>query len=140
MRTTTIDVTPAGNGLFQVDLRDDAGESTHEVAVPDTFARRFEDDEEVALKDVVLAAVEWRLDHEGREDLPPSFSLADLEGDDAQQRIAEIARSRATGVSPATGEQRGERTSTDSDERLVEQVKQEQADGEVSSPKNGPRF
>lgn len=41
---TAIDVTPAGNRLFQVDIRDAEGESRHEVTVPDELVEQLDTD------------------------------------------------------------------------------------------------
>lgn len=133
MPSTSIDVTPAGTGLFQVDLRDERGQSTHEVAVPDDYAEQFAGDD-VALQDVVIATMEWRLDREDRQDIPNRFSLADLAGTgDFDEQLPALARSRATDASPPTGQHTGSRNEDDQDDRLLEQVREEQSRGELSS-------
>lgn len=133
MPSTSIDVTPAGTGLFQVDLRDEQGQSTHEVAVPDEYAERFAGDE-VSLQDVVAATMEWRLDREPREDIPNSFSIGELSGTgDFDQQVAASARDRASGVSPTTGQHTTTRDQADQDDKLLDQVREEQSRGEVSS-------
>lgn len=133
--TTVTDITPAGNGLFQVTLADERGSSQHEVAVPDGFVDEVMGDDagDVALTDVVLAAVDWRIAYEDRWDLEPSFSLGDLRGvDDFEREVAARARRWAASPSP-TADQR-EDTSAGPNARLVEQTSREQQTGRASSP------
>ena len=135
MTTTVTDITPAGNGLFQVTLTDERGSSQHEVAVPDGFVEEVLGDDagDVAVQDVVLAAVDWRIAYEDRWDLDPSFSLGDLRGvGDFEQEVAARARRWAMSSSP-TADQR-EDTSAGPNARLVDETAREQAAGEASSP------
>lgn len=135
MASAVTDITPVGNGLFQVTLADDRGSSQHEVAVPDGFVEEVLGDAagEVALQDVVLAAVDWRIAHEDRWELAPAFSLDELRGvGDFEEQLPGRARRWARHGSPTARPDRD--TSAGPDDRLVEEVRAEQQTGQASSP------
>lgn len=135
MTTTVTDITPAGNGLFQVTLADERGTSQHEVAVPDGFVEEVlgADAGDVALQDVVLAAVDWRIAYEDRWELEPSFSLDQLRGvGDFEEELA--ARARRWAASPSPHEEQREEPRAGSNARLVDETSREQETGQASSP------
>lgn len=129
------DITPAGNGLFQVTLADDRGSSQHEVAVPDGFVEEVLGDAagEVSLQDVVLAAVDWWIAYEDRWDLAPVFSLDELRGvGDFEEQLP--ARARRWSMTPSPTATPDEEASAGPDDRLVQEVRAEQDRGQASSP------
>lgn len=136
---TAIDVTPAGNQLFQVDIRDAQGESRHEFTVPDDLLMQLDTDG-LALQDIVFASVQFLTSREDREDLAPRVSLADVAEryDDFAEQVPELARARATDEQPPTGA-RADQGRADEDtpltgrERLVAETKEAQANGQASS-------
>lgn len=134
---TAIEITPAGNRLFEVTIEDDRGTSRHEVAVPDGMVEEVLGDaaSDVSLQDVVLASLDWRLEHEDRQDFPTSFSLEELRGAaDFDQEIPRRALARASGDS-THGQHTDDRRGGDKHERLVEETREAQAEGQASSPR-----
>lgn len=138
--TSLVEIVPAGNQLFSVTLEDDQGTSQHEVAVPDGLAEDLLGDEagEYSLQDLVLASLDWRLQREEREDLPDTFSLADLRGvDDFDEQLPQRVANRAPSTSSTHRQHQPEREATNADQRLVEQVEREQETGDASRPRTG---
>ena len=129
----TVNVTPAGNRLFQVEIHDETGQSSHEVGVPDGFAARA-GVEDAAMQDVVLAAVRYLLERRDRSEIEGAFSLQDIAEnypdftESMSRRVADIA----TGQTPPTNLHVADEDRPDADERLVEQVRAEQAAGEAT--------
>lgn len=74
-----IEVTPAGNRLFRVEIEDDAGRSEHEVTVPDGYAEQLGAGD-VALQDLVRESVRFLLEREPKESILSSFALSDIPG------------------------------------------------------------
>lgn len=134
---TAIDITPAGNHLYQVDISDGDGESHHELTVPDDLVERWQIDE-IAMNDVVLAAVDLLVARDGRQSLDERIDLADVAVEDPEliERIPEHAHQRATEQSTPSNLHRTDPDEPSGDERLLEEVKQEQAEGSVSSPED----
>lgn len=138
--TSLVEIVPVGNQLFSVTLEDDQGTSQHEVAVPDGLAEDLLGDEagEYSLQDLVLASLDWRLQREEREDLPDTFSLADLRGvDDFDEQLPQRVASRAPSTSSTHRQHQPEREATNADQRLIEQVEREQEAGDASRPQTG---
>ena len=139
--TSLVEIVPAGNQLFTVTLEDDQGSSQHDVAVPDGLADELLGDDagDHSLQDVVLASLDWRLQRgETRDDLPRSFSLADLRGvDDFDEQLPKRVRNRAPSTASTHRQHQPERAATNADQRLVDQVQREQEDGEASGPQGG---
>lgn len=131
---TAIDVTPAGNQLYAVDIRDEDGSSSHTVTVPDHFLERL-DTEGVAVQDLVFAALAFLTSREGHQELDEQVDLAEVaeryEG--FTERIADLARQRSLrgleGDDAAGGDER-----PSGDDRLLAEVEQEQRDGDVTPP------
>jgi hypothetical protein len=128
---TAIDVTPAGNQLYSVDIRDEDGSSTHTVTVPDQFLDQVNTDG-VSVQDLVFAALAFLTSREGHHELDEQVDLAEVaeryEG--FTERIAALARQRTLQGAQDTGTG-DERPS--GDDRLLAEVKQEQREGEVTS-------
>lgn len=70
----TIDVTPAGNNLFQVQVTDEQGSSSHEVAIPDGYPQEL-GVEDVPLQDLVFESFRFLLEREPREQILGTFEL-----------------------------------------------------------------
>lgn len=134
-----VDITPAGNALFQVTLEDERGTSQHEVAVPDGMVEDLLGDEagQVTLQDVALAAIDWYLARDDRQQLAPSVSLDEWHdvGDFAEQMPPRVRRWAAT-PSPVYRPDPNEEGTGNADARMVEQVRRDQAAGEASSPRD----
>ncbi|MDX1622077.1 MAG: hypothetical protein R3320_13855 [Nitriliruptorales bacterium] len=138
---TSLNVTPAGNNLFQVEIEQTTGEETREavveVAVPDGFLDDLALEGDAGPQDVVLEAVRFVLDRTDHPDeLEPRMSLDDVA--DQYPGFTESLGRRFNGAadkgSGTVHEQHIEdRTSQDSDDRLVEQVREEQAEGQASA-------
>ena len=130
---TAIDVIPAGNQLYEVEVHDADGTSTHQVSVADDFLESLDADG-VAAQDLVFAAMAFLADREGHHELDDRIELAELaeryEG--FTDRIADLARQRTLQEARRADEPSDEPTG---DERLLEEVEQEQRDGDVSQPK-----
>jgi hypothetical protein len=127
---TAIEIVPAGNQRYQVEIEDDEGRSRHEVDVPDDLRDRL-DTEGIAMQDVVRAAVEFLIDQEGRQRLDRQIDLGDVAAryEGFVEVVPEQAHRRATDAEPPTGQRVTERDDRSSDERLVDEVRQEQAEG-----------
>ena len=135
---TAIDVTPAGNQLFQVDVKDADGDSRHEVTVPDDLLMKLDTDG-LAMQDIVFASVQFLTSRQDRADLPPSIDLAEVADryDDFTEQVPELARARASEDGPAHGS-RAQQELADEDqpltgrERLIAETKEAQANGQAS--------
>ena len=129
----TVNVTPAGNKLFQVEIHDETGDSTHEVGVPDGFPARV-GVEDAALQDVVLAAVRYLLERRDRDQLENRFSLQDVAESypDFTESVSRRVKDIATGMTPPTDMHVADEERVDADERLVEQVREEQEAGQAT--------
>jgi hypothetical protein len=131
---TRIDVTPAGNQLYQVDIEDQEGTSQHEVGVPDALLMRL-DVRGLAMHDVVHAAVEFLIEQVGRDDLDADIDLG-VEAERYERFEEEVparARERAS-AEPQTEEGSTDPDAPTGDERLVAEVQQEQREGRASRP------
>lgn len=135
---TAIDVTPAGNQLFQVDVKDADGDSRHEVAVSDDLLMKL-DTSGLALQDIVFASVQFLTSREDREDLPPRIDLAEVAEryDDFTEQVPELARARTTDDEPPTGTRAKQELAEEDQpltgrERLIAETKEAQANGQAS--------
>jgi hypothetical protein len=130
---TAIDVIPAGNQLYEVEVRDADGTSTHQVSVADDFLEQLDADG-VAAQDLVFAAMAFLADREGHHELDDRIELAELADryEGFTDRIADLARQRTLHEARRADEPADEPTG---DERLLEEVEREQRDGQVSQPK-----
>lgn len=135
--TSIVDIAPAGNALFQVTLEDERGTSQHEVAVPDGLVEDLLGDDagDVSLQDVALAALDWYLARDDRQQLAPSVSLADWcdDGDFTDQMPARVRRWAAS-PSPVHRPDPNAEGTGNADARMVEQVRREQDAGDASRP------
>jgi hypothetical protein len=129
---TAIDVIPAGNQLYEVEVRDADGTSTHQVSVADHFLEQLDVDG-VAAQDIVFAAMAFLADREGHHELDDRIELAELAGryEGFTDRIADLARQGTLREARRQGEPSDEPTG---DERLLEEVKREQQEGDASRP------
>ena len=132
-----VDIVPGGNQLFRVTLEDQDGTSEHDVTAPDGIAEDLLGDEagDHSMRDLVWAAMQWQLEQESREEVPNTLSLQELRGvGDFDQRVPAIVRERTTNMPPTHQQHLNTREGRDQDQRLLDEVKQEQAEGEASSP------
>ena len=129
---TAIDVIPAGNQLYEVEVRDEDGTSTHQVSVADHFLEALDADG-VAAQDLVFAAMAFLADREGHHELDDRIELAELADryEGFTDRIADLARQRTLHEARRQDEPSDEPTG---DERLLAEVEREQRDGDVSQP------
>ena len=132
---TAIDVVPAGDQLYEVEVRDADGTSSHQVSVSDDFLEEL-DTEGVAAQDVVFAAMAFLADREGHHELDDRIELAELAGryEGFTHRIADLARQGTLREARRQSEPSDEPTGN---ERLLEDVQREQRDGEASQPRDG---
>ena len=132
---TRIEVTPAGNQLYQVDIEDGEGRSQHEIGVPDALLMRL-DVRGLAMRDVVHAAVDFLVDQVGRQALDAEVDLGieaeRYEGFD--EEVPARARQRASSDEPPTGMRTVDRDAPRGNERLVAEVEEEQRQGRASQP------
>lgn len=139
---TAIDVTPAGNQLFQVDVKDADGDSRHEVSVSDDLLMKLDTDG-LALQDIVFASVQFLTSRQDRVDLPPRIDLGEVAEryDDFTEQVPELARARASDDAPPHGS-RATQELADEDqpltgrERLIAETKEAQANGQASQGTN----
>lgn len=140
MPASVIDIDTAGNGLFRVTVEDTSGStSDHEVTVPDGLMEDLLGDEagEFALRDLVWAAMQWELRREAPEAIPTRIQLAELRGTaDFDQEVPALVRGRARAAGAAAHGKQESRAEVDSDARLVEETRQEQASGMADSPRD----
>lgn len=129
-----IEVTPAGNHLYEARIQDGEGESTHQVTVPDDIVSRM-DTEGVSMRDVVTAAVEFLAGREDRETLDDHIDLAEAARryDDFLALIPSRARELAT-VPDAQLTPDDEPAPPTGDERLRQEVDAEQREGDATPP------
>lgn len=135
---TSLNVTPAGNNLFQVEVQDSRPETTNhtsfEVSVPDGFVDDLALEEGAATQDVVLEAVRFVLDRtddpdqiDGRLDL---YELAEQYPGFTESLGRAVDRGQ--GSAPTDQQHTATRSQQSSDERLVEETRQAQADGNAT--------
>jgi hypothetical protein len=132
-----INVTPAGNQLYEVDIRDQQGGSQHEISVPDALLDRMDTDG-IAVQDIVRAAVEFLTTRQSREDLDVDIDLSAM-ADRYEEFVVQVparARELATDQGPPTGIHTADRDEPTGDERLVAEVRAEQADGQATDPRD----
>ncbi len=132
---TRIDVTPAGNQLYQVDIEDRDGRSQHEIGVPDALLMRL-DVRGLAMRDVVHAAVEFLVEQVGRDGLGAEVDLG-VEAeryDGFDEEVPVRARERASADEPPTGMRTTDLDAPTGNERLVAEVEEEQRQGQASRP------
>jgi hypothetical protein len=133
---TAIDVVPAGNQLYEVEVRDSDGTSTHQVSVADDFLASL-DTEGIAAQDVVFAAIAFLTDREGHHELDERFDLTEMADryEGFADRIADLARQGT--LQQARREGQPEPSEPTGDERLLQEVREEQRAGVVSQPTEG---
>jgi hypothetical protein len=136
---TAIDVTPAGNQLFQVDVKDADGDSRHEVTVSDDLLMKLDTDG-LAMQDIVFASVQFLTSREDREDLPPRIDLSEVAEryDGFVEQVPELARARQTDDEPMHGSRARQELAEEDQaltgrERLIAETKEAQANGQASS-------
>ena len=129
-----IEVTPAGNQLYLVDLRDGRS-SRHEVVLPTPLIERL-DTEGVAMRDVVVAAIEFLIDRDGRDTLPAAIDLGEVAREESDGRFVDHLQTRAHQVTdsapPREGPPGTDPSQPSGDDRLLAEVQQDQADGAAS--------
>lgn len=69
-----IDVTPAGNDLYRVEITDDQGMSSHEVTIPDGYADELGAGG-VPHTDLVFESIRFLLEREPKEQIMGRFEL-----------------------------------------------------------------
>lgn len=131
---TAIDVFPAGNQLYRVEIRDDDGTSSHEVTVPDDLVAGL-DTRNVAIQDLVFAAVAFLTSREGHHELDDRIDLSEVAGryEGFTARIADLARQRAEQQATRDEREHGDEQLS-GDERLLAEVEQEQRAGQATPP------
>lgn len=135
---TALNVTPAGNGLFQVDIVADTGdtrvERSIEVGVSDVITDLVAD-RDVALQDVAREAVRYLLDRGAVEDLPARVELADVADrhEGFVDAVVTSAEDSANVSAPPPGQHTAERSDADADDRLVAETRAAQEEGQASS-------
>lgn len=133
---TAIDIVPAGNQLYEVEISDQDGTSRHEVSVADSFLDELDTDG-VAAQDLIFAAVAFLTDREGHHELDDRIELSQVADryEGFRDRIADLARQRT--LHEARREDPSEASQPSGDERLLDEVRREQQAGEVSQPTEG---
>jgi hypothetical protein len=129
---STIQVTPAGNQLYEVEISDPEGTTTqHTVTLGDELVDRVATDD-VPMQDVVVAAMEFLTGRESRETLDREIDLAAVA--DRYEGFVEEVPARARILAdrePSHPVDEPERPT--GDDRLLAEVKEEQADGDAST-------
>lgn len=69
-----IDITPAGNDLFRVEITDGGGTSTHQVSIPDGYPHQLGVGD-VSHQDLVFASIRFLLERESKEQIMSEFAL-----------------------------------------------------------------
>lgn len=135
---TAINVIPAGNQLYQIEVDQEGDTSTHDLTIPDDLFAHV-DTQVVAMQDVALSAVEQLIDLEGRDALAPHIDLAAAAArhDDFVERVTAEAEQRATTATSPDGWQVTEADAPSGDDRLLAEVRAEQDEGEVSRAERG---
>ncbi len=133
-----INVIPAGNQLYQVEIDQDGDTSTHELTIPDDLFTHV-DSQVVSMQDVALAAVDQLVSLEGRDALDHHIDLgaAAARHDEFVERVTTQAEQVATTMTPPDGWQVTEADAPSGDDRLLAEVQAEQEAGEVSSSERG---
>ncbi|MDX1657358.1 MAG: hypothetical protein R3343_00920 [Nitriliruptorales bacterium] len=135
-----MNVTPAGNNLYQVEIEVDGGDDTQdsivEVAIPDGFLDDLALDGDASPQDVVLEAVRFVLDRtEQPDELAPRLSLDDLAERHpgfTERLDRRFADDPETGTGSTHAQHTAEREREDADDQLVAEVREEQAEGQAS--------
>ncbi len=70
----SIEVIAMGSGEFQVEVHDDAGQSTHRVVVPEGYMGEL-GVEDVAMQDLVRESFRFLLEREPKESIQREFEL-----------------------------------------------------------------
>ncbi|MDP8929958.1 MAG: hypothetical protein M3O70_15665 [Actinomycetota bacterium] len=70
----SIEVVPIGSGEFQVEVHDDAGQSTHRVVVPESYMERL-GVENASMQDLVRESFRFLLEREPKESIQAEFEL-----------------------------------------------------------------
>lgn len=70
----SIEVIPIGSGEFQVEVHDDAGQSTHQVVVPEGYMEEL-GVEDAAMQDLVRESFRFLLEREPKEQIQGEFEL-----------------------------------------------------------------
>ena len=132
---TAINVIPAGNQLYQVEIDQDGDTSTHELTIPDDLFTHV-DPQVVSMQDVALSAVDQLVRLEGRDALDRHIDLgaAAARHGEFLERVTAVAEQRATTATSPDGWQVSEADRPSGDDRLLAEVRAEQEDGEVSRP------
>lgn len=73
----SIEVIPIGSGEFQVEVHDDAGQSTHRVVVPEGYMQRL-GVENASMQDLVRESFRFLLEREPKESIQGEFELATI--------------------------------------------------------------
>lgn len=130
----SIHVTPAGDQLFEVELRDQQGASSHTVSVDDTLVERLAAND-VALQDVVIASLEFLTAREDREELDREIDLAAIAEryDGFTEQVPARARVLADQQTAPPTDDEGSQGELTGDDRLLAEVKEEQEQGEVDT-------
>ncbi len=139
MPASIIDIDTAGNGLFRVTIKDEQGTSDREVTVPDGMMEDLLGDEagDFALRDLAWAAMAWQLRREAPENIPARLELEELRGTaDFDTEVPALVRGRAQAAEAASHGKQESSAVTDSNDRLVQEVRDEQAAGEASTPRD----
>jgi hypothetical protein len=128
---SSIQVTPAGNQLYEVEIHDPEGTTTqHTVTLGDALLERVATDD-VPMQDVVVAAIEFLTGRESRDQLDAEIDLgavaARYEGFD--EEVPARARVLAGRESSHPVDDEGRPTG---DDRLLAEVEEEQAEGDAS--------
>jgi hypothetical protein len=128
----SIEVTPAGNQLYEVELRDTQGASHHTVSVDDRLVDTLATDD-VSMQDVVIASMEFLTGREAREELDREIDLAAIAEryDGFTEQVPARAQVLADQETAPPVDDDGAEGEPTGDDRLLAEVKSEQERGEV---------
>ncbi len=73
----SIEVIPMGSGEFQVEVHDDAGQSTHSVVVPEGYMEQL-GVQDAAMQDLVRESFRFLLEREPKESIQGEFELSTI--------------------------------------------------------------
>ena len=129
----TIHVTPAGEQLYEVELQDVDGDSRHTVSVEDPLVEQIATDE-MSMQDVVIAAMEFLTARVPRPELDRDISLATVAEryPGFVEQVPARARVLAQQMTAPPTDDEGAADAPTGDARLLAEVREEQAAGEVS--------
>jgi hypothetical protein len=133
---SSIQVTPAGNQLYEVEIHDPEGTTTqHTVTLGDALLDRVAIDD-VPMRDVVVAAIEFLTARESRDALDREIDLTAV-ADRYEGFVEEVpARARVLAAGePSHPVDEAERPT--GDDRLLAEVEEEQARGDASTGRTG---